>query len=331
MTHKSRYSPKSGKTRKRVARPRFGLTEKLANLNVLLRAPSIRRWPLEVKFFAEDVFKAWQRADAKTTLKVRPGIRIALDESVKDIRTGIRDGILVELPDTQHTTGVYALDVTYQPAKLGLEKSRKLLAQNCLSCSVCEGAFDSSAAMTLVCPEDACRSVAHMACLSNSFLAEEGRSDVIVPTQGSCPACKETLSWPDLVRDLSLRVRGEKEVAALFKPPRGRKKKPGEETDNMPVAEDASDAESNNIDVASDDDMDGGIIVPPQGLAVDEISVANEAVPDNDLDWHCVDDDVDEIMLSKAAHPGDKALKTSGNKSEIIIEDSDWEEAEVLD
>lgn len=56
----ARASPKSSR-RRRPPRPRLCLTDRLANLHLLLRARSFERWPLKVTFYAEDVYRVWTR------------------------------------------------------------------------------------------------------------------------------------------------------------------------------------------------------------------------------------------------------------------------------
>ena len=52
---------KTGKVSRRPGRPRTSLTDKLSNLHLLLRVPYFSQWPLEVRFFSEDVYKVWAK------------------------------------------------------------------------------------------------------------------------------------------------------------------------------------------------------------------------------------------------------------------------------
>jgi structure-specific endonuclease subunit SLX1 len=59
-----------------------------------------------------------------------------------------------------------------------------------------------------------------MRCLSQAFLSEETERNAVVPTKGTCPGCRSPLQWSSLIKELSLRTRGQAEVEALFKPRR---------------------------------------------------------------------------------------------------------------
>ena len=121
--------------------------------------------------------------------------------------------------------GIRALDVGYVGLKPVLERNRNLFAAaEWLDCVVCRKGVPPSGAMTLVCPEETCSALSHVSCLSSAFLRAEGKEAAIVPTLGACPKCKTKLQWVDLVKELSLRMRGTKEMEALFKVRRSRKK-----------------------------------------------------------------------------------------------------------
>ncbi|QIX02223.1 hypothetical protein AMS68_007740 [Peltaster fructicola] len=121
----------------------------------------------------------------------------------------------------------------------------------------------------------------------------------LVPTEGQCPKCADKLIWIELVRELSLRMRGEVEITKLFKPPRTSKKKTMADQDDEDVLPGAEDEELEDEDV-----------------------------------WHNLSQssmDIDELVT-----PEKPATRTTHRRrafkvaSDQIIEDSDWDEAEVL-
>ncbi|KEQ74900.1 hypothetical protein M436DRAFT_42777 [Aureobasidium namibiae CBS 147.97] len=292
---KQRFSPRTGKVRKRVGRPRMSMHDKLANLHILLRAKSFERWPLQVKFFAEDVFKMWHRWTVNMPEVIRQGIEIEMDESVLQ-RVSLEE-------DPSNLIGIHKIDPTYLHMKLTLEKSRKLLSAPNTSCIICRSALESAQDMVLVCSNQECDSIFHVACLSTHFLrAEHGAQDAIVPTCGYCPSCKVSLNWADLVKDLSLRVRGEKEVTALFKEPKRRKRSAKESTKSAAVT---------NHDEAEELDD------------VDQI----QATPSGGDDWKLVDELDEQDTPGVVASTSSSAVKTR----KAVIEDSDWDEAEVIE
>ncbi|GAB7347053.1 hypothetical protein MBLNU459_g3193t1 [Dothideomycetes sp. NU459] len=83
----------------------------------------------------------------------------------------------------------------------------------------------------------------------HAFSSDQFTTDV-VPTEGHCSSCGTLLRWADLVQDLSLRLRGEKEVAALFKERKSRKRAGAESLTSAAPAEDGE-----SEDVTSDDDV----------------------------------------------------------------------------
>ena len=201
----SRVNSKSGRVRRRPTRPILGLTGHLANLQLLLRAESFRPWPLEVRFFCEDVHRAW----CARTERVAPALR---------------DGVEVVLDVDSATGGVERLEIGYQSSKQHLQKSVRILNQDRdLVCDVCRSSVDrTGSVVTLTCPHGRCRSVSHLTCLAGHFIRSSAGADAdaaetaILPTRGSCPRCKKAVRWIDLVKEASLRERGDKDLAKLL-------------------------------------------------------------------------------------------------------------------
>ena len=295
----------------------MSMHDKLANLHILLRAKSFERWPLQVKFFAEDVFKMWHRWTVNMPEVVRQGIEIEMDESVLQ-RASLEE-------DPSNLIGIHKIDPTYLHMKLTLEKSRKLLSAPNTSCIICRSALESAQDMVLVCSNSECDSIFHVACLSTHLLrAEHGAQDAIVPTCGHCPSCKVSLNWADLVKDLSLRVRGEKEVTALFKEPKRRKKSAKESTKSAAAT---NHDEAEELDVLADEsdpeiDLDD-VLLQSDYEDVDQI----QATPSGGDDWKLVDELDEQDTPRVVASTSSSAVKTR----KAVIEDSDWDEAEVIE
>ncbi|KAK5137708.1 hypothetical protein LTR08_007279 [Meristemomyces frigidus] len=297
-----RFSPRSGKARKRVARPRFCLTDRLANLHLLLRASSFERWPLKVTFYAEDVFRVWTKWTKTQVEKLRPGIEVLLGDASR--RAGV-----VESSEPTDATGIYALDVGYSGLKPHIEKSQEAFENaEWLHCVICSKGLPANGTATLVCPKEGCRALSHVECLSAAFLQAGKHHDAIVPTIGSCPSCGTRLQWVDLVKELSLRMRGEKEIAVVFKKTRKTKKQA-----ESAALDDASDVS------AEDEEMD-------------------DPLPEEE-DWHELpessDEDIANPVVQSDPIPASKSASFKRRAqappySEPVIEDSDWDEAEVL-
>lgn len=200
------------------------------------------------------------------------------------------------------------MDVGYNGLKQNLEMSQKAFENaHWLHCAICREGLPASGAMSLVCLKEGCNGLTHIECLSATFL-KNSSAETVVPTSGSCPSCGTKLQWVDLVRELSLRMRGEKEIAAVFKKRRVTKKQA-----QAGAADDESEVS------ADDQDMD-------------------DVMPGED-EWHELpessDIEIDEPHIRSDPSPAfkSKALKRKAPAipySEPVIEDSDWDEAEIL-
>ncbi|CAD0092081.1 unnamed protein product, partial [Aureobasidium vineae] len=314
---KQRFSPRSGKVRKRAGRPRMSMHDKLANLHILLRAKSFERWPLQVKFFAEDVYKMWHRWTVDMPEVIRQGIEVEMDESV--LQKPAPEG------DPLNPVGIHRIDPTYQHMKTALEKSRDLLLIPSTSCAICCSALDSTKEMALVCSNPECNSIFHIGCLSTHFLkGEYGAQDAIVPTHGHCSSCKSSLDWTDLVKDLSLRLRGEKEITALFKEPKRRKKSVKESAKSAAIVDDEEAEEPGALVDESDAGIDfDDVLLQSDYEDIDQI----QATASGGDEWKLVDElDGQNTPLATAS-----TSSSAARARKAVIEDSDWDEAEVID
>ena len=329
----SRVSPKSGRTRRRPARPRASLTDKLSNLHLLLQVPSFARWPLEVRFFCKDVHRAWQRWSGRSNRKIKDGIKVILDvkqqvEFSDDCQaqpsTKAKDD---QKLDIHGSGGVESLDVGYSRLKNHVQKSLDLLAEGeSYDCAVCTEKVGYLARTVLVCPIEGCETVFHMTCLSKRFLNEEGMSDSVVPISGSCPHCRTTLQWIDMVKEMSLRVRGESDVARLMRRPRVHQAKVVKLVSSLHDY-------AMNIEDAPKEEGDYELIE-------DAIHTRHESEEPLAADWYHLVDDEEDVMSVASAESGQSnylaALSPArpslpAKKLEVVIEDSDWNNAEVLD
>lgn len=330
----------------RKARPRPSLKNYLSNLHLLLCAKSFERWPLKVKFFAPDVWKRW---NTDVDSEVREGITIELvkPETLDVVGlnyeyTGPAVARTTKKDSSSSTasvvrTGIHAIDVGYNSMKLHLEKSRAVFDNGTSAlCGVCEKYIRPSTALLLVCPINDCQSTFHLTCLSRKFLADGGDGDAVIPLEGKCPGCRTRLEWSTLTKELSLRIRGHKEVAALFKERKPKKEKQtnaGEAT--VSYVSHVNMTEEDHDTGFDDDDIDDlrSIGVPP-GLL--ESGTFNDN--DGDDSWvFCEDDGNDDSTPSPpndgqlfASKSHDWKHKTNSSRLEIVIEDSEDDNIEIL-
>lgn len=319
-----RVSPKTGRTRRRPARPRISLVDKLSNLHLLLRVPSFSRWPLELRFFCHDVFQVWQSRCARVTDEIRPGIQIVFDvkpaEETKLVDGSATTAHAISVKRKKSTIGeggVDGIDVGYRSMKGYLEKSLFLLAEGeATICAVCSKELGTQVTTAVICPNEGCRTASHSTCLAKRFLVEDGSDRPVVPTTGSCPSCNAALNWIDLVKEMSLRIRGEKEVAQLMRKPRERK---------TTVPKGKSTLSSELVGDSDDDATDDGLVAA---------DIADEPLLEDD--WVYRDEDDDDMISVTTAASGSRApsptrLGKPDQTLGMVIEDSDRDNAETLD
>jgi structure-specific endonuclease subunit SLX1 len=206
---------------RRRKRPPMSLEARLKNLHHLLGVDSFCRWPLNLRFFAPDVFVQWERHIAKLTTTLRKSVTIQLTPAeipklASDVSTELQTHFIPEV--------IRAIPVAYEDCKPYIEKSRRVLEDGQrLGCGVCKKPADMSSSLILVCPIEACQSVSHLSCLSNKFLTEGSELETLVPLEGTCPGCRSCIKWATMIKELSLRTNGEEELKLLFKPKRKRK------------------------------------------------------------------------------------------------------------
>ncbi|OLN89082.1 Structure-specific endonuclease subunit SLX1 [Colletotrichum chlorophyti] len=188
-------------------RPRASMSSILSNLQLLLGVPSFRRWPLRLHFFSEDVNKAWRTLCATSTEPLRKTLDVVTDFG----------------PDSAASSndvawGIHALPLDYAPLKEYVEKGQSIATfEREGSCVICKEALPHGEGLYAVCPNDGCEGVGHLLCWSRHMLHHEGEQQAVVPVQGRCPQCGGNVRWVDMMKELTLRERGSKEIETLLK------------------------------------------------------------------------------------------------------------------
>lgn len=332
----ARASPKSSR-RRRPPRPRLCLTDRLANLHLLLRARSFERWPLKVTFYAEDVYRVWtrwigQHLELQGGNGLREGLWVGMAEDMVTAKKNVSLPAPEPAPDADVPKGIHTLDVTHAPQKPQLEKSKALLSTP-QTCTLCSSAIPASGVSTLICPSPSCNNVSHLTCLATHFLATEPKPTAnnskdstpsLLPTTGTCPTCSKPLHWHPLVQELSLRMRGAKEVQALFKVPRSRKRK-GDEQQASAGAVDDDEAEESELELQDEDvDGDGWHHLSDSGSEVEEppiipspVKKGKKAAPV----FRKPKESVGTAAGAKGKAKGKGKARATGR--EVVVEDSD--------
>lgn len=279
----------------------------------MLRVQSFERWPLGVRFFNADVWKTWKKWDEKTQDKIRHGITVTLERPAKSSAT---------------PTEIQAIDATYRPMREQLERSRDAFAGKMRhECSTCEEPIRPGKELAVLCPTTDCDAVSHLQCLSQEFLRQEGQVDAIVPTSGRCKSCGKSHQWADIMKDLSLRMRGQSVLDAVFK---SRKKKL--------EAASVSAAEENLLSGIDDDEE--GMVVDMPGLIVPRRKSAVQAA-EEETSWIFEAESMKHVGVQKATamevndddwqpppdFDDDDDLALEG----IPALSSDWDYAEVVE
>lgn len=243
---------------RRRRRPPMSLEARLKNMHHLLGVKSFSRWPLHLTFFAPDIFATWQRHTANMEPKLRTSITIQLTPAhLPDPVINTSFEHVYKVP-----TIIQDIPVAYEDCKLHVAKAKASMEeQKTRSCGVCSIRIDMANEATLICPVTTCRTVYHMHCLSHRFLAEEGSHDALIPIHGTCPGCHTPLKWSTLIKELSLRARGQKEIEALFKPKRRKKADAISDSDITEPQELGE--EDEDLDETWIEDVDDGEPIPP--------------------------------------------------------------------
>ena len=314
----------------------MSLSDQLSNLHLLLRVSAFRRWPLAVNFFSKDVYDTWQSCHGNADAIIRSGIKVKFDMN-QAIDVPQPANLSVSSPGNKKRKqeamgqgGIMGIDIGYTYLKGPIEKSTFLLADSeTINCSVCGKEMGFERKLLLVCPIARCRAVCHLSCLGDKFLRDEGVSDSIVPTSGKCPECNSETLWVDLVKEMSLRLRGKKELAILTKKRRGRKAK-------VPKLAKAgvSKAEVSQSEDETDTDSDNGALGAALLPAGDEDDLLQDQWRFQEKDD---DDDLTSVTSAASGFSDGIDMPSPGKPSvaaprlKTVIEDSEWDDAEILD
>lgn len=261
--------------------------------------------------------------------------------------------------------GIAALPLTYAPLKQHTEKSKAIIEfEREGSCSTCSQDLVHDRGIYAICPHPGCESVSHLTCLSKSFLeCESGQHSSIgelsntnqgpalVPISGKCKSCGGTIKWVDVVKEVTLRMRGAKEVErllkqprekALQKPPSCKRKLKGTNTATNTIT--SSDTDGGLID-DDDDDIAEQLDPEEEDLHDDEREDFDVTKDDSRFsmrdspsgrqdEWLVIDDSNDDDLRSVTstlqASP-DRVGQARRAAIDPLIEDSDWDDAPVLD
>ncbi|GJE93433.1 structure-specific endonuclease subunit SLX1 [Phanerochaete sordida] len=158
----------------------------------MIRSHPYNTWALHVKLFTEEAVKIWTALANKQPLPA--GFTSSIELEGVDGKSGkVGSGRTgpIDVTDSQFTTA-------------HLYKAHTLTGPH--HCSVCKepiADFPANALEVALCPAPTCKSLAHLACLAQSFTTSSppsAHAPPLVPRGGACPSCSTYVLWGDVVR-----------------------------------------------------------------------------------------------------------------------------------
>lgn len=117
--------------------------------------------------------------------------------------------------------GIHALPLDYAPLGSYVEKAQNIFSfEREDKCVVCHQHLEHDKGLYAICSHRGCEGVGHLDCWSRHLLHQKGEDNddgVLLPIDGQCPKCRGAVKWADMMKELTLRTRGQKEVEKLKK------------------------------------------------------------------------------------------------------------------
>lgn len=180
----------------------------MANIHLLTSVPSFVRWPLNLHFFDKDARNAWNDFLKREGKSPREGLKVLEDYGPGSTTTAME-------ASSQAEWGIHALPLDYYPLKEYAKKAHDVVSfEQEGQCVHCHKSLEPGKGLHPMCSNEGCSAMGHLDCWGNHAL--DG-GDSVIPNSCRCPACGGEVRWGDLMKELSLRVRGEKEVEKLLK------------------------------------------------------------------------------------------------------------------
>ena len=191
-------------------RPTRTLRSVVENLHLLVGVRSFARWPLSLHFHARDIKNTWDSWCMESNKAVRAGLNIFEDYGT-------------ETGEGENDKGIHTMPLDYAPMKDYVEKAHNVVSfeqeGNCIHCNE---ELESAKGLHPICPNDGCEAMGHLTCWSKKARLSWDKEGIL-PNLCHCPSCGGEIRWGDMMKELSLRTRGEKEVQKLLKTKKGKK------------------------------------------------------------------------------------------------------------
>lgn len=188
-------------------RPPHSLKSIISNIHLLTSVPSFARWPLNLHFFSRDARAAWDNWLKSSQKMARPSLNI-LEDYPPTSATEAED---------ERAWGIHALPLDYSPMKDYVEKAHNVVSfEREGHCVHCQEELESGKGLYPMCSNDGCEAMGHLTCWGEKA-RQTSEDNGVIPNTCTCPSCGSEQRWGDMMKELSLRVRGEKDVAKLLK------------------------------------------------------------------------------------------------------------------
>ncbi|KAL9112322.1 MAG: hypothetical protein Q9227_003440 [Pyrenula ochraceoflavens] len=228
------------------------LTEKLTALHKLLRATYFSKWPLQVRFFEQQVYEEWASSAHRFESPINSSIRIIrqFNDHTKRLQN-IDSGSQILAPNTtEQERSLSDLDPTYKSFRAIFDKAGFVLHEHeDVDCSICSRQLQVGKDLIVICQNSECNGTAHLDCLSDKFRAESNDRNAVIPATGKCPSCQTALNWIDLMKELTVRVRSPSVIDKILNRSRDAKSKKAQENANE--TDDEPDPSESDVTVAS--------------------------------------------------------------------------------
>jgi structure-specific endonuclease subunit SLX1 len=139
------------------------------------------------------------------------------------ILTDFPPAVPTETPSTV-PRGIHAFALDYSPMHAYVEKAHNaVIFEREGNCVHCHEELETGKGLYPMCPNEGCEAMGHLDCWGKHALANEEEGPLI-PMECKCPSCGGEVIWGQMIKELSLRRRGPKDVEKLLKKKRRTKK-----------------------------------------------------------------------------------------------------------
>ena len=174
------------------------------------------------------MYKEWQKWSSAANEPTRKDLPVVTDFTNSKVISGRNNSRQSTKNDAQPASsemlapqtadaGIHRLPLDYEPIKEYVKKGKEVFDfEREGQCVVCRQALNPGGGLYALCTNEGCEGVGHLSCWSQHLL-RSGGTDSVLPIEGHCPSCNGSVHWGAMMKELTLRLRGGKEVEKLLK------------------------------------------------------------------------------------------------------------------